>query len=329
MKKISSILLTGIMLGIALIAHSTILRVNNTPAITVPYATFQAAYNVAVNGDTIYLEGSGYTYGTLNISKSLVIIGPGYYLNQNPETQANIASASVDNLNLNSGSSGTKIIGLDINTILNSYQFILQDFVFMRNKINSQMYSNYGSNSLTSYYSNIVFEQNFVSGTLTGRFENAVFRNNVFISGITLNSLNNSLSFTNNVVGNANITMAAQCSNNIFFGTSCTFTNCLLSNNVCSATQAPAGNGNQQNVNMNDVFVCYTTCTGYSADARYQLKAGSPAIGAGSNGEDCGMFGGSDPYVLSGIPPIPAIYYFNYNYNNAMINVDMKVKSHN
>ena len=91
----------------------------------------------------------------------------------------------------------------------------------------------------------------------------------------------------------------------------------------------PAGNGNQLNVNMNDVFVCYTNCAAFSADGRYQLKALSPAIGAGSNGEDCGMFGGTDPYVLSGMPPVPAIYYFNYNFNNSTINVDMKVKSHN
>ena len=188
------------------------------------------------------------------------------------------------------------------------------------------MYCNYGE---YGYYTNIVFEQNFVSGSLSIRFENAVVRNNVFLNGVNLNSYSNSLAFSNNVVGNANITMAAQCSNNIFYGSSCTFTNCLLSNNVCSATQVPAGNGNQQNVNMNDVFVCNSNCTGYSADARFQLKAGSPAIGAGSNGEDCGIFGGSDPYVLSGVPPIPAIYFFNYNYNNATINVDMKVKSHN
>ena len=190
------------------------------------------------------------------------------------------------------------------------------------------MYNPYGTSPSSAYYSNFVFEQNFVDGSLSGRFENAVFRNNVFIGGVTINSLNNSVAFFNNVVGNANITMAPQCSNNIIYG-SCTFTNCTLNNNVCSATQVPAGNGNQQNVDMNNVFVCYSSCTAYSNDARYQLKAGSPAIGAGSNGEDCGMFGGVDPYVLSGMPPIPAIYYFNYNYSNTAINVNMKVKSHN
>ena len=328
MKTIFSALLTAIMIGCTLVAHSTVLRVNNTPAITVPYASFQAAYDVAVNGDTIYLEGSGYSYGSLTLYKSLVIIGPGYFLNQNPETQANIASAGIYSLNLRTGSSGTKIAGLDISSITNNDQTVLQNIVFMRNRISNSMYNPYGTSPSSAYYSNFVFEQNFVDGSLSGRFENAVFRNNVFIGGVTINSLNNSVAFFNNVVGNANITMAPQCSNNIIYG-SCTFTNCTLNNNVCSATQVPAGNGNQQNVDMNNVFVCYSSCTGYSNDARYQLKAGSPAIGAGSNGEDCGMFGGVDPYVLSGMPPIPAIYYFNYNYSNTAINVNMKVKSHN
>ncbi len=330
MKTIFSALLTAIMIGCTLVAHSTVLRVNNTPAITVPYASFQAAYDVAVNGDTIYLEGSGYSYGNLNLYKSLVIIGPGYFLNQNPETQANIASAGVNYINLYAGSSGTKIAGLDINNIAHqAYGVVHQDIVIMRNKISGSMSCPWGPYSTNTYYSNFVFEQNFVDGSLSGRFENAVFRNNVFTGGVTINSYNNSVAFFNNVVGNANITMAAQCSNNIFFGTSCTFTNCTLYNNVCSATQVPAGNSNQQNVDMNNVFACYSSCTGYSNDARYQLKAGSPAIGAGSNGEDCGVFGGVDPYVLSRMPPIPAIYYFNYNYSNTAINVNMKVKSHN
>ncbi len=328
MKTTFSALLTLIMIGCTLFAHSTVLRVNNTPAITVPYASFQAAYDVAVNGDTIYLEGSGYSYGSLTLYKSLVIIGPGYFLNQNPETQANIASAGIYSLNLRTGSSGTKIAGLDISSITNNDQTVLQNIVFMRNRISNSMYNPYGTSPSSAYYSNFVFEQNFVDGSLSGRFENAVFRNNVFIGGVTINSLNNSVAFFNNVVGNANITMAPQCSNNIIYG-SCTFTNCTLNNNVCSATQVPAGNGNQQNVDMNNVFVCYSSCTGYSSDARYQLKAGSPAIGAGSNSEDCGVFGGVDPYVLSGMPPIPAIYYFNYNYSNTAINVNMKVKSHN
>ena len=43
-----------------------------------------------------------------------------------------------------------------------------------------------------------------------------------------------------------------------------------------------------------------------STDGRYKLKAGSPAIGYGVGGVDCGIYGGPEPYVLSGMPTVPA-----------------------
>ncbi|MFW6222494.1 MAG: hypothetical protein ACOC3T_02655 [Bacteroidota bacterium] len=46
-----------------------------------------------------------------------------------------------------------------------------------------------------------------------------------------------------------------------------------------------------------------------SGDAQFRLKTGSPAIGYGFNGNDCGAFGGSYSYVLSGLPYlIPHIF---------------------
>lgn len=99
-------------------------------------------------------------------------------------------------------------------------------------------------------------------------------------------------------------------------------------NNISNSTQFGSSNGNQQNVNMNNVFV---GITGNSIDGQWQLKTGSPAIGAGFNGVDCGMFGGDFPYILSGLPPIPAIYYHIQTIDNInhILNVTIKAKSHN
>jgi len=52
-----------------------------------------------------------------------------------------------------------------------------------------------------------------------------------------------------------------------------------------------------------------------SFDTRLKLKAGSPASGTGLSvgtviNPDCGAFGGTDPYIPSGIPAIPTIYTF-------------------
>lgn len=49
-----------------------------------------------------------------------------------------------------------------------------------------------------------------------------------------------------------------------------------------------------------------------STDGKWQLSTGSEAKGAGEGGTDCGMFGGTDPYILSGInQSLPRIYYLS------------------
>jgi hypothetical protein len=67
---------------------------------------------------------------------------------------------------------------------------------------------------------------------------------------------------------------------------------------------------------MTTVFEDFpNTSPSFSEDNRWQLKAGSPAIGAAWNGVatggDCGIFGSSATgisYILSGIPNVPSIY---------------------
>jgi len=62
--------------------------------------------------------------------------------------------------------------------------------------------------------------------------------------------------------------------------------------------------------NAANVFAAWPLIGTTSADARYQLKAGSPALVASRPGSsvDAGMFAGSYPYKLSTIPTIPTIY---------------------
>ena len=84
-----------------------------------------------------------------------------------------------------------------------------------------------------------------------------------------------------------------------------------VSYNLSSAALAASGNygpGNVGAVDMSTVFAGYPTQGNHSTDGRWQLLEGGPASGAGEGGIDCGMFGGSLPYVLSGLPAIPRIY---------------------
>ena len=61
------------------------------------------------------------------------------------------------------------------------------------------------------------------------------------------------------------------------------------------------------------------------------LKPNSPAKGAGSGGTDIGMFGGVNPYVLSGIPSVPTFYQLTAPSNTATTNpyvITFSVKSY-
>ena len=107
----------------------------------------------------------------------------------------------------------------------------------------------------------------------------------------------------------------------------------VVVNNIGNATQFGNANGNQQNVSMANVFV--GAGENISPDGQWKLKAGSPAIGAayGSTAEkpiDIGIFGNYTPYVLSGLPPIPTIYFIEnepIGSDTDPVSVTIKVKS--
>jgi hypothetical protein len=99
--------------------------------------------------------------------------------------------------------------------------------------------------------------------------------------------------------------------------------------NMCNGTQF-TGPNSIQNANMNDIFVN----NGGTVDTAYVLKClgGNDGCGDGEFGHDMGMFGGPSPYILSGMPDIPAIFHFGGVGTTSPVNpldVNMKSKSHN
>ena len=85
------------------------------------------------------------------------------------------------------------------------------------------------------------------------------------------------------------------------------FTYCV---NVGPAGIVPAGIGNDTGVHLLSEF--FVNPTGEATlDNFYILKEGSPASGTGQGGADMGIFGGTKPYVLSGVPGIPRMTEFS------------------
>lgn len=309
--------------------NATVWRVNGTPNSSAHYTTAQAAHDAVttLNGDTLYLESSTYAVGGLSLSKQLTIIGTGYFLAENPETQYNLSPSTFNSyVYCSAGSEGSKFVGCTFNYSIylytNNLTFERNHFTYGNNNaIYAQAncsdililgnyfdnYFGYTSIYLGSTHSNILIANNYINGYIsTGANFSGFFVNNIF----------------NYPVSIYNSTLV----NNIAFST-VTLYNCISNYNIGNSTQFGNQNGNQQNISPSALFV---GLSGNSTDGQWALKVGSPAIGAGEGGTDCGIFGGESPYKLSGMPPIPAIYDLNaQSLPSNTLNVNLKAKSHN
>lgn len=327
MKKIYLIQIL-IFVSIGLQAH--VWRVNNNPGVNANFPSFTAAQNIAVNGDTLYFEGSPVSYGDITISKQLIIIGPGYFLTENPQTQANPAPAQFGTVNFNAGSSNSILLSCYVNGTIN---------IKVGNIILIENFCASGIDIInTSSFSNVFIYKNYINDngiatTSSSAISNIVMSNNYikrYYTNLNCISLSNSCSslINNNVIFASVTVYNSIISNNIQIIGNQYLNNNYYYNNIGSGTQFPLGNGNQQNIDMINVF---KGTTGNSTDGQWQLKEFSPAIGAGNDGLDCGMFGGTNPYILSGLPDIPAIYQIimpTTGNSNTGINVTVKAKTH-
>ena len=315
-----------------IINSQNLIRVNNNPDIDADYTNLQDANDNASNGDTIYVESSVTAYPSANITKSVTIIGPGFFLDENPNTQANTFEAELNSISFETGSDGSVIIGCEINSVS-----INVDNITVK-KCNA--YSIYLYNSIN----NILIIQNNIRSSISttggGLITNSVISNNIVKQNINLSAGSGSVQISNNVlIGTGIINYLINCynstiQNNIIVhesGQIVTNTGNSINNNIL-AIDGTNANGNQYNIDMSLVFEDFDGSLEFSTDGRWQLKAGSPAIGAGIGDVDCGAFGGTAPYVLSGLPDLPHIYEATIPAtadSEAGLSVTIKVKSGN
>jgi len=297
------------------------------------FKTIQAAHDGASAGDTIYCVGSVQSLGGATFTKKLTIIGPGYFLSENSGLQANPSSAQLSNLTFNVGSEGSVITGCEIQGTLS---LNTSNISIIRN------YLNYGNNSgvfIQGGVGNIYLEQNFINGWFIGSMigsdsDGPIFILNNYIRSYRSNGygsqdaigVQNAIVENNVIVGNITCYNSTFQNNIIISGTFSGTGNGIF-NNICNSNQFSNTNGNIPNTDTSTVFVNTGT-----TDGRFQLKAGSPAKGAGIGGVDIGMFGGMNPYVLSGVPPIPSIFYFTapfYGSKSQGLQVHIKAKVNN
>lgn len=318
-------------LFLSLAANAKIWRVNNNPGVAADFSTITACVASAsvLNDDTVHVEGSAAAYNNnVTLNKRLVIIGTGYFLsgaNSNPGLQANSNNANLSGTRFfyDSLATGSVLMGLDNFNMENSGvgSAGADNITITRCRIAQlTLFTAVGTGNIMAGWSitKCYIPGNFGNGNYV--LQNWTITNNVFGGLVLMDNSGNLNNLVRNNVFRFNSTTAfnnAYFANNIIIPASFTFTNCVVKNNTCIGN-APAGFAPFVGTNGNVAGTIYTDANifqglaGNSTDGQWRLAAGSQAIASGEtlSGQtpDRGAFGTNDPYVLSGIPPVPTIY---------------------
>lgn len=302
----------------------------------VDFTTADAAVTAASANDTIQIyPKDNYYLGQL--SKKLVIIGVGYFLDKNIGLQV-AATSSILTVTLDAGGSGSVFEGLEINPS-NYGGGSVQNILFKRCKISGSFYVY----NPTAKINNITFSQCYFPSPISFQcndnttidvidFQNCIINGYASTFYINGTGIITNISFENCDVNGEQASETGAISvyyrNCIFRYEPTTTSNdvfdyCTFENN--NATHYVAGTSNQFGKDFLTVFSGGANIqAGTQWDASYTLKSGSPAIGYGrdnsNNPIDAGAYGSINPYKLSGIPPIPAFYKLTAPSTNASSN---------
>jgi hypothetical protein len=316
--------------------------VDNNNGASADFSLLQTAIDNALSGDTLYIMGSPNYYdgnALIRLNKTLTLIGPGFFLGENQKTQTSNEDAKIYSMVIGEGANNSKITGLNFHhsakDLLISKDTPLgaegtsgvNNVIISRNKI---------LRVLLKYTTGTLIEQNYISTPDQGIYINhecssTLIQNNIIKGGGSATAViygdfnvtkQEGYELSNTIVRNNTLDHGFQyisgieISNNIISGGNLWYScNNVLKNNLFGTTQTNLNAFSTGNSSIGNVFSVIANTLFVEAipaiDNDYILKADSPAKGFGIDGTDAGAFGGPNPYILSGLPPIPSIYELN------------------
>ena len=282
----------------AMTAQATVLRVSNRTNSGAPYSSISDAISAAEDGDTIMVDGSNTSYGNITITKRLVLIGPGYLLNENGVIAEGSPSAMLGTVTSNyNGAAGSIIMGFDIKSGVTLSQ---PNMVITRCRVTDDI-------NIATSASNCIVHQNYItsgrvmclSTSTTSWAPSPQITNNIFakqsnssttglVNGISNGTIAyNTFIKTHSDQWQPNLRQLTGCTveHNIFVGEELTLDRNTLQDNYWSGSPGTSLLDNC----ATDKAVKETT------EANISAFSGK------------GAFAGNDPYIISGIPAGPYI----------------------
>lgn len=281
----------------------------------VDYINFQLAHDAALSGDTLMFYSGNFSG---NATKPLLYRGYGYFLSGdfvNPGMQAVISGPLSLEINLNTGSGGSQFEGIGNEGSLTLTITAPVDDIVIRRCHTPSVYSDTDldcANWRIMQSHMVSFAPN-LNHSGTGRFIDMSIENST-ISGYILTGLQPGS--TGQLI-NCIVSGGAYLENNEFTISNSVFLPVLegiaettFNNNIfLTSSNEPGSITNGSNNIFYGFFESvFRRLWGGTTDLFWTLIQNSPAFGAGIDGVDCGIFGGPEPYVISGIPPVPVFY---------------------
>jgi len=289
--------------------YADIITVDNKFPSVGQYKTLQKAHDAAKSGDSIYVYPSKEPYGDLVISKKLTITGSIMLETSTVKTislTGNSAGSIIDSLNVknihihsenntirNNSNIGSIYVNAE-NTIRNNSNIefinINADNVLIKQNIISRITIAEGHEGNEILQNKIV---NSYCGIHIQKFNTVIIKNNIiqptkYQEVIRIDSACN-ISLLNNVFNSNNGSFYLSPETHAFFVNNIIYTGRISSlgeyhyNLFYSTDDYPTSNNNiKGNPNFTN---------------EYHLGEDSPAVGAGQNGTDMGIYGGDTPYV--------------------------------
>ncbi|WP_405294932.1 hypothetical protein [Algibacter sp. Ld11] len=314
MKTKLSLLVTALLFVYQVNAQN-ILTVDNSEGANAQYSSLQGAISAASDGDTIYVHASITNYGEIVINKKLTLIGFGH---SDPDKRTYITNA-----NFSSNSSNSKLSGFYVTSnVFSSSPNQLSNLSIENNFISSILYfGNAGAdnviirgniinaigttNNSNNAYTNTIISNNIFTGALyVYNHDSITIKNNIFSNTTGSRQIVNNNSDTGNLTVQNNIIYRSYYSTLNVNSAGVIYEYCLAYNRSSGNLTDLDGTNNLNN--QNPLFVEDNDNATFTRNDDFHLQEGSPAIGAGTDGIDIGLYDGT-PFIFN-----------NYGYSNGI-----------
>ncbi|MBQ4392596.1 MAG: hypothetical protein II826_05730 [Prevotella sp.] len=283
-------------LSLAVAANATIFRVSNVAGSTAPYSSISAAHDAASEGDTIMVDGSSSSYGSISIKKRLVLIGPGYYLNANGIVSEATAAATARFVIEEVAAAGTVVMGFRLTDNLNNgIDLSVSKCVIKRNIFPGKGVCLRRGADNTVIHQNYFYQTGIDCMWGDGRI-NVQVTNNIFVmdgSSITSNK-----GLVDSYIAYNTIVSSNPDANTFYMVSNSTIEHNIMPNGKVGYNNIHTQNTNSYSDNYEGNLMDVTAISTDKDVQTAELEMSEGKYGA---------FAGDNPYVISGIPAAPVI----------------------